>query len=348
MNDKFLYLTSKYLAGEITETEREVLFTWVNASEVNKAAFEEMLELWELSGDLEEDFDADVSAAWQKVAKRTISKEAKIIRYPWSRQLLRIAAVIFVVIGAYWLLENWTQKVVDIVYQTADEKTQITLPDGSKVWLNENTKISFAKKFVPRLIRLEGEAFFEVEHLSKDQPFEILSGETKTTVLGTSFNVRAYAEEQRVEVTVETGKVAFEKMEKGEKVKKGEKGKKGKKVDGKNDEVAKIVLNAGDSGVFDKEKRSINIKENKNENANSWKTEQLSFDNTELSVVKETLERYFDIKINTSDEKILNCHFTGVYQKPEIDQILEVLKFSLNIEIIKDQNEFTLTGEGCE
>jgi len=74
----------------------------------------------------------------------------------------------------------------------------------------------------------------------------------------------------------------------------------------------------------------------------------LSFSNTELRDVKEALERYFDIKINTSDEKILNCHFTGVYQKPDLDQIFEVLKFSLEIEIEKQRNEFTLTGKGCD
>ncbi len=73
----------------------------------------------------------------------------------------------------------------------------------------------------------------------------------------------------------------------------------------------------------------------------------MTFSNTELREVKEALERYFNIKINTSDENILNCHFTGVYQKPELDQILEVLKFSLEIEIEKYQNEYTLKGKGC-
>ena len=230
-------------------------------------------------------------------------------------------------------MDNWNQKVEDIVYNTeASEKTQITLPDGSKVWLNENTKIAFAEKFETRIIRLEGKAFFEVEHLTEDQPFEILSGDTKTTVLGTSFNVRAYAQEQRVEVTVETGKVAFEKVvEKEDKIK-----------------AASVLLKAGDSGVFDKVEDSLNKKESKNENAVSWKTGQLIFENTQIREVKEVLERYFDVKINTSDEKILNCHFTGVYQKPELEQILEVLKFSLNVEIEKGQNEFTLKGEGCK
>src|SRR5210317_733880 len=118
MDDKYLYLTSKYLTGEITEAEREELLAWVGASEANKAEFEEMQELWSLSADIEEDFDANVSVAWEKVAKRTIAKEAKIIRYPWSKQLLRIAAVIFVVIGGYWLMDSWNRKPVDIVYQT--------------------------------------------------------------------------------------------------------------------------------------------------------------------------------------------------------------------------------------
>ena len=120
MNDKYLYLTSKHLTGEIAVAEQEELSAWINESEVNKAAFEEMQELWTLSADIEEDFDTDVSAAWEKVAKRTITKEAKIIHYPWNKQLLRIAAVIFVVIGGYWLLDNWNQKPEDII--AADTK----------------------------------------------------------------------------------------------------------------------------------------------------------------------------------------------------------------------------------
>lgn len=333
MNDKYLYLTSKYLTGEIAEAEREELFAWVDESEVNKAEFEEIQELWSLSADVEEDFDTDISVAWKKVANRTIAKEAKIIRYPWAKQLLRIAAVILVVVGAYWSIDKWNQKAEDLVYQTAaNEKTQITLPDGSKVWLNENTKLAFAEEFAPRIVKLEGEAFFDVEHLTNDNPFEIRSGDTKTTVLGTSFNVRAYPEEQQVEVTVETGKVAFEKAEKEE---------------AKDEKDTKVLLIAGDSGLFDRVERSVSKKELKNENANSWRTGQLSFANSQMRDVKEALERYFDIKINTSDEKILNCHFTGVYQKPELDQILEVLKFSLEIEIEKQQNKFTLVGKGC-
>ena len=118
-------------------------------------------------------------------------------------------------------------------------------------------------------------------------------------------------------------------------------------ADKKQQKESKVFLNKGDSGIFDKVERVVNKKEAKNENANSWKTGQLTFSNTELRDVKEALERYFDIKINTSDEKILNCHFTGIYHKPELEQILEVLKFSLEIEIEKQQNEFTLTGKGC-
>ncbi len=249
MNDKYFYLTSKYLCGEIAEAEQAELFAWVNESEVNKAVFEEMQELWSLSADIEEDFDTDVAVAWEKVAKRTITKDAKVIPYSWSKQLLRIAAVIFVVVGGYWLLDNWNQKPEDIAYQTAtNEKTQITLPDGSKVWLNENTKIAFTENFDPRIVNLEGEAFFDVEHLTEDRPFEIRSGNTKITVLGTSFNVRAYPEESRVEVTVESGTVAFEKT---------------KEEDRKKGKTSKVLLNKGDAGVFDKVEGVVNKRKRK-------------------------------------------------------------------------------------
>jgi len=87
--------------------------------------------------------------------------------------------------------------------------SKVTLEDGTKVWLNAGTKLSYPKHFASdsRKVTLIGEAYFEVLHLAK-KPFIIQSGAVKTVVLGTSFNISAYPDDQKVEVTVLTGKVA--------------------------------------------------------------------------------------------------------------------------------------------
>jgi transmembrane sensor len=91
----------------------------------------------------------------------------------------------------------------------AGQHRQLILPDGTQVWLSPSTRISYADglKGKQRLVKLEGEAFFDVKH-DADHPFIIQSGVVKTAVLGTSFNIRAYPHTKVTEVTVLSGKVA--------------------------------------------------------------------------------------------------------------------------------------------
>jgi transmembrane sensor len=335
MEDKYISLIAKYLAGEMNPHDQEELFELINSSSEHKAYFEEMQNVWEVSAEEEDEFIVDTDLAWQKVAnrinptsKKTSPSSTKVFQIG---QLLKIAAVFIGVLGAVWLFNNLSESEQQLAeYQTFDkERKEVLLPDGSKIWLNENSSLSFDKSFESRVVQLEGEAFFEIQHFDDNRKFEILSGNTKTTVLGTSFNVRAYPDEAQVEVTVETGKVLFE--------------------DKKAEEVTKkVILTAGDSGVYNKQEDKVTKTEKTISNADAWKTQKLNFKDAKLSEVIEVMERYFDITIQTSDTNLLKCPFTGEYQNPEIDQMKQVLEFSLNIEINQNEKTFTFSGKGCE
>jgi transmembrane sensor len=336
MDDKYISLIAKYLSGEIEDHDRVALFELVDSSGEHKAYFEEMQQVWNVSAEESDDIIIDTNLAWQKVTgrinpvveKKASAQGAKVFRLG---QLLKIAAVFIGVIGAVWLFNNPRQtKQQFTAYQTySKEKKEVLLPDGSKVWLNENSRLSFDKNFETRVVQLEGEAFFEVQHLVNNHKFEILSGDTKTTVLGTSFNVRAYSDEAQVEVTVESGRVVFE--------------------DKKAKEIAKkVILKAGDSGVYKKKEAEVTKTTRTISNADAWKTEKLDFKDAKLSEVIEVMERYFDITIQANNAKLLNCPFTGEYQDPKIDQMMKVLEFSLNIDINQNENNLTFSGEGCE
>jgi ferric-dicitrate binding protein FerR (iron transport regulator) len=338
MNDKYISLVAKYLSGEINDQEREKLFGLINSSDEHKVYFEEMQTLWEESSDVEEEpMSLNLDDAWQKVAGRInpsgdlTNEDDGIVRRFHFGQLLRIAAVFIGLVGAIWL---WTQLSGDpvemLVFQTLDdEKRELLLPDGSTVWLNENSSLQYLSDFEPRVIELKGEAFFNVQHLDSDASFEIQSGETITKVLGTSFNVRAYPEEAQVEVTVATGKVAFEKQK-------------------AKDQEEKVLLTAGQSGIYKKEAKNVVKQSITISNADAWKKEELVFEDTPLSKVIEDLERYFEIEIEVENTNILNCPLTGTYPNPKIDQLVQVLKFSLDLEVNQNEQKLLLSGVGCD
>lgn len=349
MNDfNYQELIAQYLSGNISEDMKTQLMTWKDSSEDNKALFKEAKALWDLSADYADPFDTNVEAAWTKFEKKITpdvvnvsTQSARIRPIKTYKRILQIAAIFVIgLAGLWWFLNidadnagsnsNIPLAKVELEeFQTVKgEKRMYELPDGSKVWLNERSKISFDKKFETRLVNLEGEAFFEVVNLAGKQ-FEIKSGIAKTLVLGTSFNVRAYPQEDIIELSVKTGKVAFSNEEKPEDA---------------------VLLAAGNYAVINKDETNSTIKKStyKLPNSISWKTEKLVFDNTPLSEVASSLERHFDIDINTLDNKILNCRLTGTYEKPDLDELFKVLDFALGIDVKKEAGQFVFSGEGCE
>ncbi len=335
MDDKYISLIAKYLSREIEDNEREVLFELVNSSEEHKSYFDEMENLWDISTEEPDDIQVNTAVAWKNVSKKINIPEENIkpvapAKIFWMGQLLKIAAVFIGLIGAVWTANNFmgtSPKIVE--YQTPNnKKEEITLPDGSIVWLNEKSKLSFDERFETRLVKLEGEAFFDVKHLENNQKFQIQSGETKTTVLGTSFNVRAYPNETQVEVTVKEGKVLFEDR----KIKK---------------EAAKVLLTEGESGVYKKKEANISKTEKVISHANSWKTQELDFKDVELSEVIKVMERYFNIKIKTDNFDILDCPYTGSYVNPSLDDVIKTFEFNFEFDIIQNGNTVIFSGEGC-
>jgi ferric-dicitrate binding protein FerR (iron transport regulator) len=135
----------------------------------------------------------------------------------WRNIAAAAAAVVLITFAS--LYKNEVFNVVDPAKQVEltvapGKHKQISLPDGTRIWLSPGTHISYPDRFYAkeRLVKLEGEAFFDVVH-DEDHPFVIQSGRLKTVVLGTSFNVKAYPDQIISEVTVVTGKVGVQEYD---------------------------------------------------------------------------------------------------------------------------------------
>ncbi len=336
-------LIAKYLSGNIAIAERETLYEWIESDAANKQFFDQMVQLWGMSSDSPaENYETDTQAAWSKLEGRLFgeAKEIPVVPFKPSSKIrtlsikrgwIAAAAVILLLISvSIWLYQNpISAEQQQMVYQTGvQERRSIELPDGSTIWLNENTRLSFNKKFAPRVVELEGEAFFEVKH-QDGEPFTIQSGGAETQVLGTSFNVRAYPSEAKVEVTVETGKVALSV---------------------KADKARKIILIPGETGVFDKQTQEVAEVAQVITNADAWKTQRLDFRNMDTKNIIAAMERYFDVDIQVENEKIYDCDLsmTQPLDAPKLENIFEQMKFAWSVQIEKQDSTYIIKGKGCK
>lgn len=361
----YLDLIAKYLSRNASALEAQTLMAWVEASPENRQLFDEMARVWELSGAAPDPvFPGNPSKAWDQlnalldiengtdITKPPVispqreeqgGTESPIIPIARPKRLrprrwwAAAASIAFLLLAAWWQIsrqgtstdeKNW------IAVQTASgERREVALPDGSTVWLNENTILTYTRNFLKRReVKLQGEAFFSVAKLEK-LPFTIFSKNLETTVLGTTFNVRAYPGEQQVEVSVSTGKVKVDLHATG-------------KI--KSPVQQSVTVGAGRSAIFLEEKERIELIPVPTVNASAWKDEQLIFDSTPMPDLIAALERYFDIDIEVLNPDLMNCTFHGSFEKPHIQEVLDVLMISMDLEIEVKDGVYEFFGNGCE
>lgn len=323
---KYMDLIGKYLSGNIQSAEKENLLKWAEKEKANQKFFDEMVQVWSLSKEYEEDFETDLDNAWAKIDQKTLNdpkpKQAKTINLSIRRAVLRVAAIglLALTVGLWWYNHNANAPAELVVFETkSNEEKHIELPDGSEVWINENSTLSYDKTFTQRVVQLSGEAFFDVNS-DPSRPFEITSGATKTTVLGTSFNIRAYPKEDEVEVAVEEGSVKLEENR-------------------NQKEIKSVLLEAGSSGIYKREDQILLKKENQHGLASSWKTKVIHFDDTPLIDIIEVLERYFKIEINTENPSILKCGQNyGPSVNPKLMDVIETFEFTMGLKLEKQTN----------
>lgn len=201
-------------------------------------------------------------------------------------------------------------------------KKIITLPDGSTVVLNADSKLTYGSDFATnRTITLEGEGFFDVVR-DEEHPFKVITDNIATTALGTSFNIKAYDENPGIQVTLATGKVRVENSLDHDllEIKPGE-----------------AVYYSEDKNTF--EKKNVDLSD-----FLSWKEGILQFEKTPLNLVIEDLERWYGVEIKVvGDKKLPEYKCSGTFKPHEyLSNVLKVLSYSVDFEYKINGNEVIL------
>lgn len=327
-NDSVNELITKHLAGETSANEQKELFLWINKSPENKRHFDQLKKAFDLTEQhfrpTVQNIDVNIDHEWARFTE-AIGKEDNVRRLSSSHVWLRIAATVLLLVAAGGLLYNYL-KPDQTVYQTAENRNTILLPDGSEVVLNRYTRLSFDPDFgeESRTVSLEGEAFFDVQP-DEHRPFIILTENAKVQVLGTSFNVNAYDSLDAVEVIVETGVVSLQPVQ-------------------GND---KVELTAGQKGIYSRATQALATATNNDVNYLSWNTERIVFVENDLRSVIETLRKTYHADITLPADIPQTCIVTVTFEGQSLESVLKVLEQTLDIRYTIRGDKVQITEAGC-
>ncbi len=208
--------------------------------------------------------------------------------------------------------------------------TSIVLGDGTKVWLNGGTCISYPETFrgEKREVTITGEAFFDVVH-NADQPFIVHTGNITTHVLGTSFNIKAYGDDPLLHIDVVSGKVGVVPAE------------------GSALSFSTIYLKPAQGIIFNKKDNSIAKNDGVDiANLSGWRAGKLIFKNTALPEVIKTLNREFEVTIR-ADANLTNCNISADFTNVPIKDIMAVIARLVKGKATLSGTIYHLHGKGC-
>jgi transmembrane sensor len=264
----------------------------------------------------------DSSYAFLKV-KHRIEKKDNVIDF--FRVLTRVAAILTIPLLALtiWSLflreKPVEQSVTDLTWQElqtpAGMRSQVVLPDGTKMWLNAESKIRYSIPFTSgfRTIELTGEAFLDVAK-NESSPFVVKSGGTTIQVTGTEFNLKSYPDEDQLEVALLEGSVKFS-------------------FTSKNNQQKYIALKPGDYLTFYKVYETIRKTNTNLEKFVAWHYNTLVLDETPMEEVARLLERWYGVKVTLVGQDLKKYKFTTTFENESISQVLELIELSSPIRI---------------
>ncbi len=210
----------------------------------------------------------------------------------------------------------------------AEEHQYVKLPDGSMVLLNAGSYLDYPTSFdnyPTREVTLLGEAYFDIKH-DPDKAFIVYTGKLKTTVLGTAFNIKAYAGDSSITVTVTRGKVKVS-----------------------DDKQVFGILTPDQELTFDKGHDRVKQRAVASSESIAWTEHDIFFDDTTLDEAIAQLETRFNVDIDFENTNAKNCRFTATFVGGEnLEQILKVIcEFNGTDFTASGDKQYTITGKGC-
>lgn len=298
-------IMSKYLSGTASTSEKQQLLDWLEESEKNKKLFNQMKDIHLVSGIKHATYTHKKHQSWNKVDRKINRNNAvrfgNVIKYA---AILVLAMLIGAAITK--LAENFIEANIEVarVEVPNGQMSKIILFDGTEVWLNSGSVIEYPNKFneEERTVFIQGEAFFDVAKNEKI-PFIVESKNMHVKVLGTSFNISAYENDQFTNLTLVEGKVDLLTPS------------------------GKFLTELVPGEMADLKSGKLSIKKVDTSFYSSWKEGKIEFKSIPLEEITKKLERWYNVSIDFHDDESKALKFSGtVLKNKPIEQIIKAIQ----------------------
>lgn len=314
----------RYLDGSATLEEKVYLLQWLKQSDGNRNDFVDTRDLW-LSCHVVAGNELEVDIALEQLRSRILLEQERIQKAPdagnrkRSFNLMRwtqIAAVVLLLLGIGYGAGNWSgslfQKpvIMQQLITAKGSKGQFILPDGSVVWLNSESRLSYPENFAgrKRQVILEGEGYFEVKK-DAGKPFVVQAGELDVEVLGTSFNVDNYASGEVVRTALLNGSV---------------------KISGKTVKEP-VYLKPNELFQYRKSNHAATVEKAKANLYADWIKDRMVFDNTVLSDILICMEGRYNLEIECPVQFATDTRMSFTIRQETIEEVLEAMSYIVPI-----------------
>lgn len=339
-NPQVLRLLIRFIVGEATEKEKQKIERWLKKDVKNEQLMQTLEQILHKSQLELTQWNED--ELWNKFASNAgmtlshagspdeVKQKPNVNFFQWcfginrtpSQYVFRLAIITLLILGGSMGTAVYFKKLQEkreLAYQSTyqeyftqnGERSTILLSDGTSIHLNSATKIRFPIVFAKgkREVFLDGEAFFEVAH-SETSPFIVHTVDANIRVLGTIFNVTSYSEDNKTQVIVSEGQVAFGGVK-------------------QQDEV---LLHRNQLSRIIKGGLPSTAEVIRTDKYLAWLKNQMIFENATLAEVIKQLSRRFDVEFKVLDSSLLNRHIIAMYGNESLSQIIRSLSLSLRFQ----------------
>lgn len=339
VSDDIYALIAKSLTGQLSDSELNALDEWKSFSEKNLQEYNDMVALWIKSGSMKVPQPIELTNARQIVYRKTGLYSPSKRWINWAVQAAAVLVLSLILSGIYSYIHqnnavNYTGSSMPVLQEIRaayGTQSKVVLADGSSVYLNSGSKLTFPQTFnyqAERQVTLEGEGYFEVAK-NKEQPFVVQANRLKIKVLGTKFNVDAYNDNTSVSVALVEGSVELQDNS------------------GKHDNTP---MSLAPNQIATLEVESQKLTKTDVDDLNkyiAWINGRIVFFGDPIQTVVKKLSKWYNVDIVISDKRLENYRFTGTFINEPLEQVLNVLSMTSQMTFIAEpavkQSDNTVT-----
>jgi transmembrane sensor len=329
MNKEIL---KKYCNNSCTKEELNSVLEWFEKSAQTPEGKSLLFKIWDELPDEDSNPDINFDSLLCKIHHEVNLTQSKkllqisdqnLIRYKrrerFSKIFMKAAAILLLPVLGFGLFisgkyqsvkhsQGSVNQVYNEVFSSVDAITKIILPDGSSVWLNHSSSLKYPAMFQgeSRNVELSGEGYFEVAHNSKI-PFIVKAGDVQIKATGTTFNVMAYPDEEKIETSLINGKVELQRIDSDGKV------------------IPMIKMKPKEIAFFQKNNNEVRTLAIDDDRYFSWKSGKLVFNKEPMGDVVKKLGRWFNVDIQVKDPRLLDLTYTATFENETLPQVMELI-----------------------